>query len=465
MTVRIFSAKALFSRVGAVISAPALSQAVICCVAFATFSAAALCASSVQAAPVSIDIYGPGQNVSYVALTEPVPSQGAALPPMARDIAVAVRHNLGFLPFLQLIDPAHIIGGNTPAGYQSPHIDFRRYVLAGTNLLIATGWPAPNAGEPRRVEFRVYETVKGSMMLGKAYYIDGGVTGNMIADKFCSDFMKMLTGRGEFFLSTLAYVHEAKRGQKDVWSVRPTGRERKQLTDVPGIALSPSWSPDARYVIFSHIGARSHALGVWDRVKRHTQLIRFPGNTVIGPNFLPDNRVAVSLAVKGNPDIYLLNHNFKREAVLEAGWGIEVSPSLDATGKKMVFVSSRLGNPHVFLKDLTTGKVERISREGSYNTSPDISPDGTLVVFARRTDYGHRIFVYDLLTGRERQVSFGPGNDEMPSFAPDSYFLAFSSNRSGSYKLYLTTRHGGNARLLDTGAGDASFPSWGLVPE
>ena len=127
----------------------------------------------------------------------------------------------------------------------------------------------------------------------------------------------------------------------------------------------------------------------------------------------------------------------------------------------MAFTSSRLGNPHVFLKDMPTGQVRRISQNGTYNTEPSISPDGTLVAFSRMTDKGFRIFVYDVLTGEERQVSFGPGRDEQPSFAPDSYFLAFVSNRSGKKQIYLTTRHGGEARLVPTGNGEVFFPAWG----
>ncbi|MFV0422005.1 translocation protein TolB [Oleidesulfovibrio sp.] len=422
-------------------------------------------AAVASAAPVEIDIYGPGQNLTYVALTDPVTDSGAQPSPYAADLDKLVRHNLSFLPFLGFVDGKTIIGGNTPASYKSPGIDFKRYLLAGTDLLIVAGWPKVDSGKDARVEMRVYETGQGSMMLGKAYYVSSKELLPAVADKFCSDFMKMLTGRGDFFLSTLAFISQSKNGQKDVWSVRPTGRDLRQLTAVKGIALSPSWSPDGRYVIFSHIGERAHALGVWDRINNRTQLIRFPGNTVIGPSFLPDNTVAVSLAVNGNSDIFLLNHIFKKQKTLEQSWGIDVSPSLDASGKKMAFVSSRMGNPHVFLKDLETNTLKRISRDGKYNTSPDISPDGTLIVYSRRTDAGHRLFVHDLISGREKQITFGPGNDEMPSFAPDSYFVAFASNRSGKYKIYLTTRHGGAPKMVDTGKHDASFPSWGRINE
>jgi TolB protein len=277
--------------------------------------------------------------------------------------------------------------------------------------------------------------------------------------------MKALTGRGEFFKSTLAFVKAGGKNKKDVWLCKPTGRDLRQITNLPGEALSPSWSPDARFIVFGHMDDRTHALGVWDRLTRQTQRIKFPGNTVIGPTFMPDNKVAVSLSTGKNPGIFLLSHVFQKERALEDSASIDVSPSFDATGTKMAFCSSRLGGPQIFLKDLTTGQVTRISRSGNYNTAPSISPDGTLIAFARMTDFGHRIFVYDMVTQSERQVTFGPGTDETPSFAPDSYFLAFTSTRSGAKQIYLITRHGGDAKRVPTGPGDASFPDWGMIPD
>ncbi len=432
------------------------------------FGMLALCAPVSGVAgdnPVGINIYGPGQNRTNVAMTTPIADQGTELPSSALELDKLIRHNLGFLPFLSFVNESAILGGNRPDTYKMPGIDFKRYQLANTDILIVTGWPAEVTERGRRVELRVYETGQGSLLVGKAYYLTPKVTLPMVAEKFASDFMQALTGRGDFFRSTLAFVSQKKAGQKDIWIVKPTGGGLRQVTNAKGIALSPSWSADGRHIIFSHIGERSHALGVWSRVAGNTQLIRFPGNTVIGPRFLPDNTVAVSLAASGNPDIFLLNHLFKRKKILEQSWGIDVSPTLDASGKKMAFVSNRMGNPHVFLKDLETGRVTRVSRDGKYNTSPSISSDGTLVVFSRRTSAGHRIFVHDLVTGREAQVTFGPGNDEMPSFAPDNYFIAFASNRTGRYKVYLTTRHGGEPKMVDTGKQDASFPAWGHVSD
>ena len=411
-----------------------------------------VCAAGSSKAAMQIDIYGPGQNIVNLAMAAPL-STGQPAQGLGKELDAAIHDNLSFLPFMRLTDPKAVLGGTTLPGYQPPNVDFKRFQLAGADLLVTAGWPQGDKSGST-VELRVYETFSGQFVFGNAY---SGVTKEEVqdvADRFCADLMKALTGHGDFFLSTLAFVKNSGKNKRDVWITKPTGRNLRKITDIPGIAMSPSWSLDGRFIVFSHMDDKSHALGVWDRLTNRVQRIRIPGNTVIGP----------SLSTGKNPDIFMLNHAFQKERTLEANGTINVSPTFDAAGTKMAFTSNRMGGPQIFMKDLASGSVSRVTKQGNYNTEPSMSPDGTLIAFSRLTSEGNRIFVQDLTTGTEQQISFGPGNDVLPSFAPDSYFIAFTSNRSGPNQIYLTTRHGGDAKKVPTGSGDASFPRWGAIP-
>ncbi len=401
-------------------------------------------------------IIGPGAPMTYVVQATPIGSTSRAA-----QMQKAIDFNLSLLPFVNLLSPGSIPGGAQVSAASGQGVDFKRFALAGANLLITANWISSS-----QVELRTFEVAEGRFMFGNRYEVASGDDAlHDVADKFCADLLDVVIGRGDFFRSTMAFIKSDGKMKKDVWAVRPNGRYLRRVTNMPGEALSPTWSPDGRFVLFSHIDSRTHALGVWDSVSRSVQRIKFPGNTVIGPCFMPDNRVAVSLTDGRNPSIFLLNHVFQKERKLDNSPAIDVSPSVDASGTKMAFTSDRLGNPHIFLKDLRSGAVTRVTTEGKYNTDPSISPDGTLVAFARQQDGGHRIFVHDLLTGEERQITFGPGRDEEPAFAPDSYFIAFASTRSGQKQIYLTTRNGGVAKRLPTGSGDAFFPAWGPSPK
>ena len=421
-----------------------------------------LCLLTVESrAAMRVDIINPGQAVINLALATPLKEGQKEATGMGRELQKMVEQNLSFLPFMRLTDPKAVLGGTLLPGHEPPALDFRRFQLAGSDIVVTTFWPDGDSGT-RPVQIRAFETNTGGRLFGKEYLKVAKRDLPEVADRFCADLLEALTGNGAFFRSTLAFIKKTGKLSANVWLVKPTGRDLRQITKMQGEAMSPAWSPDGRFVVFSHIYPKSHALGVWDSSSRKVQRIRFPGNVVIGPAFTPDNKVAVALSNGKYPVIFLLNHVFQKERILEQGNSINVSPTFDSTGTKMAFTSSRLGGPQIFLKDLTSGRVTRVSQNGSYNTEANLSPDGTLVVYSRMTDYGHRIFVQDMLTGLERQVSFGPGSDEQPAFCADSYFIAFSSTRGGGRGIYLTTRHGGDAKRVPTGDGPASFPRWGM---
>lgn len=408
-----------------------------------------------------VDIMNPGQNTVNLAMASPLQGPDKAATGMGAQLQNYIEQNLSFLPFMKLIPPQAVLGGTVLNGWEPPALDFKRFQLAGSDILVTSYWPQGDSGT-KPVQIRAFETNTGGRLFGKEYPKVNQGDLPEVADRFCADLLEVLTGSGDFFRSTLAFIKKTGKMAANVWLVKPTGRDLRRITNMPGEALSPAWSPDGRFVVFSHIDPKSHALGVWDRASGTVQRIRFPGNVVIGPAFTPDNKVAVALSKGRYPVIYLLNHVFQKERVLEENNSINVSPTFDKTGTKMAFTSSRLGGPQIFLKDLASGSVSRVSKNGSYNTEANLSPDGTLVVFSRMTDYGQRIFVQDLVTGEERQITFGPGSDEQPSFCADSYFIAFTSTRGGGRHIYLTTRHGGDAKMVPTGDGQASFPRWGM---
>jgi TolB protein len=407
---------------------------------------------SARGAAHTVRLVGAGDTLTYVAQATPLGSSDNAA-----TLQQAIDRNLDLLPFISIVDPRGIPGGATVAAPSAEGIDFRRFGMARAHLLITTNWV-----NNRQVELRCYEVAQERFIFGNRYTL-GNYKDALpdVADKFCADLLEEVIGNGAFFRSRLAFVKRDGRLKSDIWSMLPNGRYLQRLTNLPGYALSPTWSPNGAKVLFTQIDKRYHALGVYDTASKRVQRIKFPGNTVIGPCYMPNGGVAVSLTDGRNPSIFLLNGSFQKQYRLVDSQGIDVSPSVDAAGRYMAFTSSQGGGPQIYLKDLMSGATRLISQAGNYNTDPSISPDGTVVAYARQDAGGHRIFVQDLVTGQERQITFGPGSDEEPAFAPDSYFIVFMSTRNGQRELYITTRNGGAPKRLPTGSGDAAFPAWG----
>jgi len=406
---------------------------------------------------MSFDIFGPAQNKVNILVLPARGPGGPGTSAIATSFSNQVQNDIGYLPFMHLAYMNEILGGDPSKGLKADDIDFKPLQLGRIDFVVTIG------GRGQEIEARVYETYSRKLLVGKAYsqVDESGVP--HVADRFCAQLMRVLTGKSGFFDSTLAFSKRVNGG-KELFTASALGRGLTQITRDGGFNVSPSWAKDGSRVAYTNISDKGHRLGIWSRAQRNSQLRKFPGNVAISPTFAPDGRIAVSLSLNGHADIYMLDANMHPGPAMAPSWGISVSPSFDLSGRKMVFCSGRLGGPQIFLLNRDGGSVQRITYEGTYNTRPSLSPDGRFVVFARLTGDGQRIFIRDLVANQERQITFGPGNDEDPSFDPDGYFVSFASSRNGGTKIFVTTRYGDAAKQIPTGAGDAMAPAWGVAP-
>lgn len=429
----------------------------------ALFSAVLLLAGTARAGDtLSIDIFGPGQGKVNVMILPPKPLGQEPLDPMAEEFQKLVEADLQFLPFLNLVPSSSLLGGDPAKGVKPQDIDFTPLTLSRVDLAVTFGWQP--GGGVQDLEARAIETFDKRVILGKAWGQIDRSRLQEVADRFAKLLMEAITGKSGFFGSQIAFSRKTGEG-REIFIASPLGRDVQQVTKLGGICMSPAWSFDGRFLAFSRVGDSSHLLGIWDRSSNKITQTKFSGNTVIAPAYTPEGNIAVTLALKGSPQLYLLDKSLRPESPLAPSGTIDVSASFSKDGSRMAFVSSRAGNPHIFVLDRASGQVVRVTYEGKYNTNPRISADGKLVVFSREMPGGHRIFLSDLTSGQEKQLSFGPGSDEQPCFDPDGYFVAFSSSRAGANQIYMTTRHGDEARPVFTGgAAAANSPAWGPAP-
>jgi Tol biopolymer transport system component len=182
-----------------------------------------------------------------------------------------------------------------------------------------------------------------------------------------------------------------------------------------------------------------------------------------------------------------------------AGIGNSGSPVFSPDGSKVAFYSiaynlvpgdsNRAGD--IFVKDLTTGTIARISTDAAgvegnkWSSSPVFSPDGSKVAFYSNasnlvpgdTNGAYDIFVKDLATGAIARISTnaagveGNGWSHSPVFSPDGSKVAFASQASnlvpgdtnGTYDIFVKDLATGAIARISTdaagvqGKGDGSM--------
>jgi len=108
------------------------------------------------------------------------------------------------------------------------------------------------------------------------------------------------------------------------------------------------------------------------------------------------------------------------------------------------------------------GNARRLTFQGGYNQTPRFCPrkETPLIAFTGRDERNaFDVFVYDLKTGKIDRVTQGQGSNFDPSWSPDGRLLVYASSRGGLFVMNLQTRK--EFRIYK---GGAKNPSWGPPP-
>jgi eukaryotic-like serine/threonine-protein kinase len=141
----------------------------------------------------------------------------------------------------------------------------------------------------------------------------------------------------------------------------------------------------------------------------------------------------------GTGDMWVTDLARGVETRLTSDPGSESAFAWFPTNRALVFAADRGGPPHLFRKDLQTGKEDELTPVSTYQEPLDVSPDGQWIAFERRTDRGtNDIDKLPLAGGGKPSPLLDSRFDEIDlRFSPDGRSIAFVSDESGRYEVYV----------------------------
>ena len=154
----------------------------------------------------------------------------------------------------------------------------------------------------------------------------------------------------------------------------------------------------------------------------------------------------------GNSEIYAAEANPRGRKVrrLTFNPSIDVAPSWSPTGRQIVFISDRGGTPQVYTMDAEGGNVPQVSTfaGSNYYDSPAWSPAGERIVFVARVDNIFDLYVLNLRSQQMMKLTESNARNESPSWSPDGRHIVFKSNMKGVEQIYAVDYDGANLRPL-----------------
>jgi TolB protein len=344
----------------------------------------------------------------------------------------------------------------------SSEVDYRSWRQVGAQWVIKTEYKMISKGKGQIFTFRLYDAINKRFMLGKRYKASPQLL-RKVVHRFADEVVSQLTGKRGIAETQVTFLAQ-EEGGKEVYLIDFDGYNLKKLTRDNTVNLSPAWSPDGKWIVYTSYAANNPDLVMIDTEgeKRQT-LNRLPGLNA-APSWSPDmQKIALVLSRDQNSEIYLLKKNRKLHR-LTRHFNIDTSPTWSPDGKKIAFTSDRSGTgaPQIYIMDAEkgdNGKVTRISFGSSYNDNPSWSPDGDKIAYTSRVGRKFQISVYDFNTHKSQVVTTNAGSAEQPSWSPDGRFIVYRKRVNGRFNIFIKRLGGDRVRQL-TFSGKSHSPSW-----
>jgi Tol biopolymer transport system component len=145
--------------------------------------------------------------------------------------------------------------------------------------------------------------------------------------------------------------------------------------------------------------------------------------------------------------------------------------------RKSPFRSSRKEQIATFGVDASSPRT--CTRPGSCTTAPTVetlvafgdevffpawSPDSTTIAFVGRVDGNDDIYLLELASGGITRLTDDGAIDSMPAWSPDGKHIVFISDREGPYDLWVMRADGSGQTLLLDGRVKMGAPLWMAPP-
>ena len=341
-------------------------------------------------------------------------------------------------------------------------VDYRSWKQVGAQWVIKTEYRIISKGRGQVFTFRLYDAINKRFILGKRYKASPQLL-RKVVHRFADEVVSQLTGKRGIAETQVTFLAQ-EDGGKEVYLIDFDGYNLRRLTRDNTVSLSPAWSPDGNWIIYTSYAANNPDLIMIDTAgeKRQT-LNRLPGLNA-APAWSPDmQKIALVLSRDQNSEIYLLKKNRKLHR-LTRHFNIDTSPTWSPDGKKIAFTSDRSGTgaPQIYIMNAEkgdNGKVTRISFGSSYNDNPSWSPNGDKIAYTSRVGKRFQISVYDLNTHKSQVVTVNAGSAEQPSWSPDGRFIVYRKRVNGNFNIFIKRLGGDRVRQL-TFSGKSHSPSW-----
>jgi Tol biopolymer transport system component len=278
----------------------------------------------------------------------------------------------------------------------------------------------------------------------------------------------------------IAFSSNRHGGEGDIWTMRPGGRDLRNLTKGSEAEdLAPNWSADGRKIVFMSDretpdnpdprGDRGpdfeiFVMGAKGSNPRQVTSNKFDDED---PAWSPNGRRIVfqrdfnPVRGKVEYDLFTVAVDGSDERRLTRSPGVEdTQPNWSSKGG-IAFTSDRDGDTEIYTMRRDGSNVRKLTRNKHTDEFPNWSPDGRTLVFHRVRNDNFDVYRLSRGGGRERRLTASHGAEGVPAASPDGRLIAFVADGVGDDLDIFTMRRGGGGQTNRTRSKAFEFaPDW-----
>jgi len=348
---------------------------------------------------------------------------------------------------------------------ENTNLDLKKRLLSWENhgaTVLFTGSLKREDSRNIILEIKMFDVVSAEIIWSRKYrseYLNYRTVAHEVSD----EIVRRFTGELGIASTKIVFVNNST-GFKELYIVDYDGYNLRRLTKNNKISILPKWSLDGSRIIYTSYLYNNPDLFLLNLSKNTREVIsKYQGLNVTG-SFSPDGKKILLTLSRGKyPNLYLIKLSGEILKKITEGPHIDTSPSFAPNGQEIVFVSDRNGYPQLYIMNIEGCNIRRLKTNG-FCDSPSWSPQGDKIVFTMRQQRAnYDLYIYDLPTARLIKLTSNKNNNENPSWSPDGRFIVFYSNRSGKGEIYIMAIDGSGSRKLVEMPGSSYTPSWSPI--